>query len=173
MPTLFLFDAFSVVAILFLIAGFILLAVEIMIPGFGAPGIAGIICLIAGIVLAADSFLEGLIITLIILILLGIMLVVILWLLSSGRIKSPIVLKEEQTKHEGYLSSSDLNYLLNREGVAVTDLRPSGIGEFDGVTFDVLTEGMYLTRGTQLVIAKVQGSKLIVREISSKDRKEN
>jgi len=164
MPTLFTFDVFSLIAVLVLITGFILLAVEITIPGFGAPGIAGIICLIAGIILAADSVLEGLILTLIILILLGIMVVVILWMLSSGRIKSPIILKEEQSKSEGYLSSSDLNYLLGKEGEATTDLRPSGIGEFEGVTFDVITEGTYLTRGTPIVIARVQGSRLIVRE---------
>lgn len=157
-------DMYTIIAIILFIIGFILLAVEVVVPGFGVPGIAGIICLVAGVFLAADSFQEGVIITLIVLALLGIMLVIMLRLLASGRLKSPIVLKEEQTRTEGYLSSEDLNYLLGRTGAAVTDLRPSGVADFDGVSFDVITEGTYITKGTSLIIFKVQGSKLIVRE---------
>ena len=163
MPDLFALDLLSIIAVILFIAGFVLLAVEVAVPGFGVPGISGIICLVVGIFLAADSFQEGVMITLIILALLGIMCVVLLRLMSSGKIKSPIVLKEEQTRTEGYLSSNDLQYLLGRQGTAATDLRPSGIGEFDGVSFVVISEGTYITRGTPLIIAKVQGSKLIVK----------
>ncbi|MBQ8231857.1 MAG: serine protease [Lachnospiraceae bacterium] len=163
MPELFTLDLLSVIAIILFIAGFALLAVEVAVPGFGVPGISGIICLVVGIFVASDSFQEGVIITLIILALLGVMCVVLLRLISSGKLKSPIVLKEEQTRAEGYLSSNDLQYLLGRKGIATTDLRPSGIGEFDGVSFDVISEGTYITRGTPLIISKVQGAKLIVK----------
>ncbi len=164
MPDLFALDLKTVIAVVCLVAGFLLLAVELAMPGFGLPGISGIICLVAGVFLVADTFQEGIIISLVILALLGVMATVILRLMSSGKLRSPIVLKEEQTKTEGYLSSNDLNYLLGRKGTAATDLRPSGIGDFDGVTFDVISEGTYITKGTPLVIFKVQGSKLVVKE---------
>jgi len=157
-------DLLTGIAIVLFIAGFILLAVEIVVPGFSAPGISGIICLIVGILLAADSFREGIIITLIILALLGIMFAILLSLLSSGKLKSPIILEEEQKSAEGYLSSNDLKYLLGKEGVAVTDLRPSGTGDFDGVVLDILSEGRYIEKNTPLVISKVEGSKLVVKE---------
>lgn len=157
-------DILTGIAIIVFIAGFILLAVEIVVPGFSAPGILGIVCLVAGVFLAADSFLEGIIITLIVLALLGIMFAVLLGLLSTGKIKPPIVLKEELESNAGYISSQDLNYLLGKEGVAVTDLRPSGVGDFDGVEFDILSEGKYIEKGTPLVIVKVEGSKLVVRK---------
>ena len=164
MPDLLALDPRTVIAVVCLVAGFVLLAVELAIPGFGLPGISGIICLVASVFLVADSFQEGIIISLVILALLGVMVTVILRLMSSGKLRSPIVLKEEQTKTEGYLSSNDLNYLLGKKGMAATDLRPSGIGDFDGVTFDVISEGTYITKGTPLVIFKVQGSKLVVKE---------
>ena len=157
------FDVLSIIAIVLFIAGFLLLAIEAVVPGFGVPGISGIICLVVGVFLAADSVLEGVVITLIVLALLGIMFIVLLRLLASGRLKSPLVLKEEQTRTEGYISSNDLQYLLGREGVAVTDLRPTGVGDFDGVEFDVISEGTYISKGASLVIYKVQGSKLIVK----------
>lgn len=161
-------DALSMLAMILFIAGFVLLGIEMVVPGFSVPGVSGIICLIAGVFLAADSIQEGVIITLAVLALLGIMFAVILWLLSKGKLKSPLILKEEQKTEQGYLSSRDLEYLLGKEGIAVTDLRPSGMGDFDGITLDVITGGTYILKGTPLVIEKVKGSRLIVKEKSEK-----
>ena len=107
---------------------------------------------------------EGALITVIVLALLGIMMAVIVWLLSKGKIHSPIILEEEQKKDEGYISSTDLDYLLGKKGIAETDLRPTGVGNFEGVNFDVISEGKYISKGTNLEIIKVNGSKLIVKE---------
>ena len=160
-------EILSIVAIVLLVAGFVLLGIEMVVPGFSLPGISGIICLVIGVLLAADSVEEGIIITLIVLALLGIMFAVLLWLLSKGKLRSPIILKEEQKAEQGYISSKDLEYLLGKEGTAATDLRPSGMGDFDGVVLDVLSEGTYIDKGTALVINKVKGSRLIVKELKS------
>lgn len=152
------------IGILLLVAGFILAGIEMVVPGFSVPGISAIICLVAGVFLLADSVMEAVIITIAVLALLGILMAVILWLLSKGKLRSPIILEEEQKKTEGYLSSSDLKYLLGKQGSAITDLRPSGIGKFDDVSFDVVSAGNYISRGTEIEIIKVEGSKLVVRE---------
>ena len=159
-------DATLIVAIILFVAGFILIGIEMVIPGFSIPGVSGIICLVVAIFLVSDSFVEGAIIALVIMALLGIMFVIILGILSKARLKSPIILKDEQNKEKGFISSNDLNYLLGKQGVAVTDLRPSGTADFDGIEFDVLSEGKYISKDTRLVIFKVQGSKLIVKAIS-------
>lgn len=157
-------DWLLVLAIGLFIAGFILVGIEMITPGLHAPGIIGTACLIIAVFLVSDSFEMGAIVTIIVLALLGIMLAVILGMLSKGKLKSPIILKEEQKKDKGYISSNDLNYLLGKRGVALTDLRPTGVGNFDGIDFDVISEGKYISKGTKLVIYKVQGSKLIVKE---------
>lgn len=156
-----------IIAIILFVAGFILLGIEMAIPGFSIPGISGIICLVIAIFLVSDSFVEGAIIALIILALLGIMFAIILGLLSKAKLKSPIILKDEQNKEKGFISSNDLQYLLGKQGVAVTDLRPSGTADFDGIEFDVISEGKYISKDTKLVIYKVQGSKLIVKQVNS------
>jgi membrane-bound ClpP family serine protease len=156
-------DGLFILAIILFIAGFVLIAIEMIIPGFSVPGITGIICLLIGIFLVSDSIQEGAIITIIVLTLLGIMLALILGILSKGKLKSPIILKHEQNKENGYISSSDLKYLQGKQGIALTDLRPTGSGDFDGITLDVISEGNYINKGTKLVIYKVEGSKLIVK----------
>lgn len=159
-------DSLFILAIILFIAGFVLIGIEMIVPGFSVPGIAGILCLVIGIFMISDTIQEGAIITIIILALLGIMLASILGFLSKGRLKSPIVLKDEQNKDKGYISSNDLNYLLGKQGMAITDLRPSGTGIFDGIEFDVISESKYIQKDTKLVIYKVSGSKLIVKAIN-------
>lgn len=156
-------DWMFVLAVALFIIGFILIGIEMVTPGLHAPGLIGAACLLVAIFMVSDTFEEGAIITIIVLALLGVMLAIILWLLSKGKLKSPIILKEEQNRDKGYISSSDLNYLLGKQGIAITDLRPTGVGNFDGIDFDVITEGRYIIKGTRLIIFKVQGSKLIVK----------
>lgn len=158
-------DTLTILGMILLTAGFVLVGIEMVLPGFSVPGVSGIICLLAGIFLLADSVLEGVFITVVVLALLGILLAVILWLLSKGKFRSPIILEEEQKKTEGYISSSDLNYLLGKRGVSVTDLRPAGVVKIDGINFDVISEGNYISRNAEIEIMKVEGSKLIVKEI--------
>ena len=157
-------DTLMIVGIILFIAGFILIAVEMVVAGFGAPGISGIACLVIGLFLTADTIEEGAFITVIVLALLAIMMAIILWMLSKGKIHSPIILEEEQKKDEGYISSVDLDYLLGKKGIAETDLRPTGVGNFEGVNFDVISEGKYISKGASLEIIKVNGSKLIVKQ---------
>lgn len=153
----------NIIGVLLLIAGFVLAGIEMILPGFSVPGVSAIICLVAGVFVLADTVTEAVFITIAVLALLGILLAVVLWLFSKGKLRTPLILEEEQKKAEGYLSSSDLQYLLGKRGVSVTDLRPSGIGKFEDVNFDVMSEGYYISRGTAIEIIKVEGSKLVVR----------
>lgn len=157
-------DTIMVLGILFLIAGFVLIGIEMVLPGFSVPGISGIICLVIGVFVLADSPMEAALITIAVLALLGVLMAVILSLLSHGKLKPPIVLKEEQHRAEGYLSSKDLNYLLGRQGVATTDLRPAGVGKFDEINFDVMSDGTYISKGAEIEIIQVEGAKLVVQE---------
>lgn len=162
-----MFDATEwlfMLAILLFIAGFILIGVEMVTPGLHVPGFTGTVCLIAAVFIVSDSLAEGAIITIAVLFLLGIMLAVILGLLYSGKLKSPIILSEKQDRNEGYLSSGNLKHMVGRQGVAVTDLRPVGIGSFEGSNYNVITEGNYILKGAKLIIYKAEGSKLIVKE---------
>ncbi len=158
-------EGLMVLGIVLFLVGFILLGIEMVVPGFGVPGISGIVCLIVGLFLTADTIEEGIIILLIILALLAIMFAIILKLLSAGKLKSPIILKDELTTESGFISSNDLNYLLGKKGTAATDLRPAGRGSFAGVEFNIMSESKYIMKDTPIEICKVEGSKLIVKEI--------
>ena len=157
-------ETMEIIGILLLIAGFVLVGVEMAMPGFGAPGLSGIVCLIAGIICNADSFEQGLTITIIVVVVLAVMLTISMLVLK--KVTPPIVLEESLRPEKEHLSSQDLNYLVGREGVASTDLRPSGKCKIDGVEFDVLTEGSYIVKGTCVVIRNIRRNTIIVTEKS-------
>lgn len=158
-------EVLEIVGLVLLIAGFVLVGIEMTLPGFGLPGIGGVTCLIVGIVLTAKSVSGGIIMSIIIIVILAIMLVVIMTILGSNKMKTPIVLREDVKGERGFLSSADLEYFVGKEGVTVTDLRPAGKGNFDGIEFDILSEGRYISKGKKIKISKVKDNKLIVTEI--------
>lgn len=155
---------FEIIGIVLLIAGFVLVGIEMAVPGFGLPGISGIISLVLGIIFTADTVSEGIIMAIIVIVILGIMLAVAMALLGSKKMKSPMVLREDVKGEQGFLESSDLDYLVGKEGVAATDLRPAGKGNFDGIEFDILSGGSYIKKGQSIKISKVKDNKLIVIE---------
>jgi len=157
-----IFEAMEIIGILLLIAGFVLVGIEMAIPGFGAPGLSGIVCLIAGIICSADSFEQGLSITIIVVVVLAVMLTIIMLVLK--KVTPPIVLEESLKPEKDHLSSLDLDYLVGREGVASTDLRPSGKCKIDGVEFDVRTEGAYIVKDTCVIIRNIRNNSIIVAE---------
>lgn len=156
-------DSLMVLGIMLLIAGFILVGVEMVIPGFGAPGISGIACLIGGILLTAKTIEEGLTITVIVVVILAVMLTIALTVLK--KVKPPIVLEDEVKANRGYLNSADLEYLVGKEGIAMTDLKPSGKCKIEGIEFDVRAEGRYIEKGTQVCISRIHENTIMIKEL--------
>ena len=57
--------------------------------------------------------------------------------------------------------------LVGHEGRTRSVLRPSGIGDFDGVRLNVVTEGEFIENGVAIRIARVEGGKIVVKAIKS------
>ena len=150
-------NTMEVIGIILIIAGIILASVEMYIPGFGVPGISAAICLVAGVLLTAKNVMQGIIIVIGILCILLVIFVIMYFLIFKAKVKSPIVLDNA--------GEDDLRYLLGKEGVAVTDLRPAGKGNFEGVEFDVNSSGQFIQKGAKIVIFSIKDSRLTVKEV--------
>lgn len=150
------------------VVGIGLLILEAFMPGFGAPGITGVILEI--ITLVMTWFEHGPLATLgmllIVLLVLAIAISTSLRSITSGRLsKSSLVHSATESNEEGYRSVEDLAVFMDREGVASSVLRPTGIADFDGVRLNVSSEGDYIPAGTKVRIIKVEGAKILVRAL--------
>ena len=59
-----------------------------------------------------------------------------------------------------------LDRSLGEKGVAVTTLRPTGIGEFNGKKLTVQSEGSFIEKGSDVVIVAIRGKSVYVKEVS-------
>lgn len=153
--------------VLIFLVGLVLLSVEVLVlPGFGIAGIMGVAALVISIVMAAPSM-EQAIISLV-LALGGTILLLLLSikLMPTRRVWQRLVLGDKQQKESGYVAPElNLEKFLNAEGVTKTILRPSGTVEIEGNKVDVVAEGSFIPANTPVKVVKVEGTRVIVREV--------
>lgn len=143
------------------------LVAEMFMPGFGLPGISGIILELIAIVLVYLRFggLAALGMTLIVLAVVAIALSLALRSVNKGRLsKSSVILSNEETPEEGYVATRDMDVFLGREGVTTTVLRPTGMAEFDGVKLNVSADGEYIARDEPVRVIRVEGPRVVVKK---------
>jgi len=152
-----------------LLLGLIFLLAEIFIPGFGIMGILGIILFVVGIILTANTFVEALVMFLILLVILAIVILIVVRSATKGRLSKTLVLNESLSKEKGFSAVEDMKVFLGKEGKAITMLRPAGIGQFDGVRLDVVTQGAFIEEDSDIKITEVVGRRIVVEVIENKE----
>lgn len=154
------------IPLVLILVGMILVIIEMFVPGFGAPGILGSVCLIAGILIKADSAIEGLLLTLVALTILGVVFVLVMRSATHGALSNtPLVLRTAATKDEGFSAAEDMQVFLNKEGETLTTLRPAGTAEFEGVRLDVVSEGDFIAKGVRVRVSEVEGRRIVVKPV--------
>lgn len=156
--------AINILGIIVLFVGIILIGLEFFMPGFGVPGICGIIGTAAGIFLTGRNASERVIVGVIAIVVIAVMLVVSVIIFNSKKVKSPIKLDTDLPGKNLFIDETDMEYLIGKKGVALTDLRPSGKGEFDGVKLDILSGGDYIKKDNSIVIKEIKNNKIFVEK---------
>ena len=156
----------NIPVVIMMLVGVALLVVEMYVPGFGAPGISGIILLVLGFVLLKPPLAEGLILFAILAAILCVALSGCLYSASKGRLSRSKLVLNDVAVSANAAGNNDLNYFIGREGVTHTDLRPAGIGEFDGVKLNVVSDGEFVAKDKPIRVQSVEGNRIVVREIT-------
>lgn len=179
--------------ILLFFAGIALVAVEIFVmPGTLVFGLAGLVCLVSGLILSQQSFfipanaaqqdilLQNLT-QMLLLTALVIGCAILLWRLTPhipvfNRILQAPPERPSTGASTQFASASAVDTagadLVGTVGEAVTDLRPVGSMEANGERYDVLAEGTFVSRGTRVRIVSMQGNQLFVEPVDEAERGE-
>ena len=157
-------------------AGVLFLAVEVMlIPGFGFFGVIGIIgmgagiymSLLGGIPTSEDFSRAGGVLSATLLLILITGWALLRHLPKSTRLyRSGLFLGTQTDKAIGYESAHTRPELVGRRGVAITDLRPSGVGLFDDERIDIVSESEWIEQGTPVRIVAAEGYRHVVRPMA-------
>jgi len=152
--------------------GIVLIGVELfLIPGFGVAGVAGLLSIGAALVLSmVGSMATGAdyVQALGVMSLAGLVVIVMGWAIirrlpASRRLaRSGLMLGNATTREIGYLSSPVRDELIGVVGVAMTDLRPSGAGQFGEERIDVVTDASWISAGTPIRVVSSEGYRHVV-----------
>lgn len=148
-----------------LLAGLVLIVIEIIVPGFGLFGLAGLGALTVGSFLIMGGGMKAFLILLAIYAVLAVIVLLVCFYFPSKSKWNPFVLWEKQKNEQGYTGSSDFSALLDKTAVTLTPLRPAGTAEVEGERVDVSSFGDYIDKGVAVRIVKIEGSKIFVKKI--------
>lgn len=162
--------------LLFFVGLGLLFAEIAFIPGFGLAGVAGFLCMLTSVLLTrlpAFEFwsieqISGVVGQFALSMIIGIAAALIL-LRSLPKVPAfrHLILAGRTSAADGYVSAStDQDHeLVGMEGVALTELRPVGIGQFAAKRLDIIAEGEYIEEQTTVRIVQARGSRVVVRAV--------
>lgn len=152
----------AIEAILILtLVGFLLLAVEVFVPGL-VLGMLGGLCLLAAVGVSYASF--GLLVGT--LTFAGVAAVTLggfigwMYTFPHTAIGRRIMLHKSLPSGESASTAS----LLGQEGRALTPLRPSGTAVFQGRKVDVSSENDFVPAGETVIVVREEGQRVVVRK---------
>lgn len=146
-----------------LLAGFVLIGVEIFIPG-GILGIFGALAWISAAVVGIRNFpypwnmISGLA-----LLLFGILTFVV-WIRYFPKSRMGKTLSLGETSAD-YKAHQDNHPEVGATGEAVSTLRPSGIAKFNGKRVDVVADGEWIEAGQPVKVSSTSGGHISVMKV--------
>jgi len=165
MPLVELLSSVSWISVVLFVIGIGLLIIEMLDPGFGFFGVFGILALVACIFVTADTVAVGIMLTVIFSVILLIMLAIFLILVNKGKLPNKFILKDSETKEDGFVGTEDLDSYLGKKGMVTAPCRPVGNVDFDGKKVDVVSRGEFIDKGTTVEVIEVEGNRVVVKRI--------
>lgn len=151
-------------ALLLFIIGLIFILLEFFVPG-GIIGSIGLIAVGGSLFMATDNF-TLIAVSLLIAFVVSLTVSILLVKVFNKNMKffKKMVLRDATTTEEGYVSNVNRVELLGKIGTALTPLRPAGIAYINDERVDVVTEGSFIDQDSDVIVVKVEGSRIVVRE---------
>jgi membrane-bound serine protease (ClpP class) len=159
---------FETLILFFIGIGLILL--EFFISG-GIAGVLGFVAIITSLFLTADNVVHmgiSLLIAIVSTSLISIFLIKVLG--KKMNLFNKIILTDSTNTQSGYISSKSRLELIGMEGYTATVLRPSGTILIEDERIDAVSEGTFIGKGAKIRVIRVEGARIIVREIPNLEK---
>jgi membrane-bound ClpP family serine protease len=146
-------------------AGILLIFLEFFLPG-AISGTIGTALLILSLFIAGGNALQmgvSILISLFFTILAFFMMIKVFD--KKLILFNKMILFDSARKEDGYVSNINRTDLLDKEGIALTILRPAGTVIINSERIDAVSEGGFIDQNAKVKVIKVEGARIVVREI--------
>ena len=154
--------------------GALLIAFEVLVvPGFGIFGVLGAAGVLAGVymsmvgntALAEDLTQAGWVLSTTVAVILVMGWALLKQLPRSQRLFRSGVFLASGTEATGQQPALERASLVGSQGVAITDLRPSGVGLFEDERIDIVADSEWISEGTPIRVMSSEGYRHVVRPL--------
>ncbi len=155
--------------------GLVALGIEVfVVPGFGIAGIIALLCIGSSIFLALIGNLptwsdvlraSGVLFAAAMIVVAAVY--VLVRQLPARRGSRGIFLRAATLKTEGYIAGASRDDLIGMEGIALTDLRPSGTAKFGDERVDVVSDIGFVAKGAHVRIIRSESYRHVVEPVES------
>lgn len=164
-----LFTDISIVSAVFLLVGLVFVSIECFIPGFGFFGISGSIFIVFAIVfrmvIGGTWWHLFYMCTITILVLTVVILIAVRSARFGAISKTPLI--QNETALPTNFASNEANYefLLDKQGVALTVCKPAGKIEIEGKEYQAITSGDYIEKSAAVKVVDVDGTTIVIKKV--------
>ena len=170
-----------VLALLLFILGLVLVGLEIFVlPGVGAPGIFGVLCMLAGLGLVTfdhvpqtseewgglgmrvSQYLMGMIGSFVLAFIIARFLPKVPY---ANRLMLGSPADRPDAGESALPGAGEAAGLLGAIGTSNTPLRPAGVVRFADKFVDVVSDGGFIPAGTRVQVIAVEGTRIVVKEV--------
>lgn len=176
----YLIGAAEVLHGVFFLAGLALLAVELFVaPGTFYAGSLGVLLILASLILAfvdpiipRDAWDTRMLFNQLtwgagIFIVATLVIFLISRYLPSSPVLRKLTLQPPLIESGLATGAASESFLVGREALAASDLRPAGVISIEGRRLDATTEGAYIVRGSRVRILEVASNRIVVEALAS------
>ncbi len=163
-----IFTQMTWIPALLLCLGFVLLVIEVFVPGFGFFGITGSLCVIAGIVVRICYGLnvtQSAMLILLVFIFFAVCVVVMVHSAQHGMLGKTGLFENKTSLSQNYNEpDKSLNKLVGKTGKTIGVLNLGGKAKINGKTYDVVSEGGYIEADANVEVVEIKNNTIIVRK---------
>lgn len=161
------------IGVVLLLVGLTLLLIEThLLPGHGVAAVFGLMLLFAGIFWSLGGTANAAFALSVSTVLTVVSMVAFFTYLPKSPVWKKLGQEMSQRAELGYVAADSRMFLLGKQGVTESVLRPAGIAQIEGMRVDVVTEGEFLEPGVTIVVTRVEGSRVVVDNAHSARRAE-
>jgi membrane-bound serine protease (ClpP class) len=89
------------------------------------------------------------------------------WLAPRTKMGRTMILNTTERSEDGFQApSKELEKLVGKSGTAITPLRPSGAAMIQGIRVDVVSQGDFIAKDSEVEVVSVEGNRVVVRDLS-------
>lgn len=159
-------------SIILLIIGFGFFFLEIFLPG-GIAAFLGLAAILLSIWLTgSDMRTTGIAILIALIAASAGMVILVKFFGKRLQLFSKVILTDSTDTKSGYVSTVNRLELIGQTALTMTALRPSGTIKLNDEHIDAVSEGRYIEAKKDVKIIKVEGSRIVVRELEKEEGEE-